>query len=135
VGLLFFVVGIVAMFYSVRTTLGAIQIERDFFPGPQPIIDPPAYAPFAMISFITGCILCLIGGLINKANLLRLPLVVLGIIYTLEIVVDHVIALFSPYPSYSDSMTFILIIVYALPGLLCIAEGVFLFCSAKNISR
>jgi hypothetical protein len=127
IGLLFIVVGILLMLSAIQVALDSIRIENNSFSHnlPQPIIDPPAN-PF-FLACILGSILALIGGLWNKERLLWLPLVIMGALMILGIMIDRIISLFSPYLQLQGIVAGILVIIFlALPGIICIIEGLYL---------
>ena len=139
IGLLFIVLANVFMIFDDISHISLVENERsEYVPGmPQPAYLLPAYIWGAVFFWILGCVLNLIGGSRSKQRFFRLPLIVLGILLSFETMLIPVTYFWSPYsqPPYGNGITvsdIATIPLWAIPGLVVVAEGLLLFGGRKK---
>jgi hypothetical protein len=127
-GLILMVIGVIIFPFAIMTEIGIINFEKESFSAglPRPEFLIPAYLNVAVYNIVLGFILVLIGGLWSKERSFWLPLVIVGILITIEITTMVIIPMYSPYSAGITLKRLLTIPLWALPGLICIIEGLLL---------
>ncbi len=136
IGLFLLGLGVLIMVFAIRVEINIIDLENELYvPNmPRPIIDPPAFAWAGIMSAYLGWILSLWGGLKYKNPVFSVPLIFLGTVFLAEIVILKIILLYSPYHYENNEFLakIIMDIFLALPGIICLFEGIYLRKFAKK---
>jgi hypothetical protein len=119
-GLLFIVIANITMVFEQIEAFRVLEYERR---EPGIIIYRVSLYWGSILFWMPGCLLTLLGGLRSKNRFFRLPLIILGILFSFEF-------MFIPITDFRwDPLTLLL---RAIPGLVVVAEGVFLFGGIKK---